>query len=252
VHLGTRGCQAETLLDFLRYNDAETIYLVGDIVDCWQLRRSWYWPQAHNDVVQTLLRKARKGTHVIYVPGHHDEAFRDYCGTHFGGVEVMTETIHTTADGKRLWVIHGDAFDGVIKYAKWLAFLGDRAYILLLRMNTAFNRARRRVGFPYWSLSAYVKHKVKNAVKFIDNYEAALAEAAHHRNVDGVVCGHIHHAELRRFGDILYINDGDWVESCTAAIERPNGAIEIVRWHRRDNFFAIAESDEESEARVAA
>jgi UDP-2,3-diacylglucosamine pyrophosphatase LpxH len=230
VHLGTRGCQAEKLLDFLRFHDADTIYLVGDIVDGWQLRRSWYWPQPHNDVVQKLLRKARKGARIIYVPGNHDEAFRDYCGTHFGGVEVMTEAVHVTADGKRLWVIHGDQFDGVIQFAPWLAHVGARAYNILLRLNTLVRHAQRSLGLPYWSLSGYLKHKVKNAVQFIDRFEAVLGEAAEARGFDGVICGHIHHAEVRRFGQVLYVNDGDWVESCTAVVEKSDGALEIVRW----------------------
>jgi UDP-2,3-diacylglucosamine pyrophosphatase LpxH len=230
VHLGTRGCQAEALLDFLRHNEADRWYLVGDIVDCWQLKRSWYWPQPHNDVVQKLLRKARKGARVIYVPGNHDEVFREYCGTHFGGVEVMRDAIHETLDGRKLLVIHGDAFDGIVRYAKWLAFLGDRAYVTLIKLNSLYNVVRRRLGMPYWSLSAFLKLKVKNAVKFIDNYERAVVEAARRREVDGVVCGHIHHAEMRRLEGILYINDGDWVESCTAAVEHADGRLEIVQW----------------------
>ncbi|MDX1712091.1 MAG: UDP-2,3-diacylglucosamine diphosphatase, partial [Rhodovibrionaceae bacterium] len=184
IHLGTRGCKAEFLLDFLRYNDAETIYLVGDIVDGWRLKRSWYWPQAHNDVVQKLLRKARKGARVVYVPGNHDEAFRDYTGTHFGGVEVKLDDIHVTADGKRLLVMHGDAFDGIVRYAKWLALLGDWAYTVCLTLNTYVNHARRRFGFGYWSLSSYLKNKVKNAVQFVDNYERAVAEEARRRKAD--------------------------------------------------------------------
>ena len=254
MHLGTRGCQAEALLDFLRHYDAETIYLVGDIFDGWQLRRSWYWPQAHNDVVQKLLRKARKGTRIVYVPGNHNSALRDYCGTHFGGVEVALDAVHTTADGRRLWVIHGDAFDGIVKYARWLAFLGDRAYGALIRMNAGLNRVRRLLGYPYWSLSAYLKYKVKNAVSFIADYEVALAEAARRRDVDGVVCGHIHHAEIRRFGGILYVNDGDWVESCSAAVEHPDGRIEIVRWTEglRQAHPALHDVDAEEGARVAA
>ena len=230
VHLGTRGCQAERLLHFLRYNDAEMIYLVGDIVDCWRLKRTWYWPQAHNDVVQKLLRKVRKGARLIYVPGNHDEPFRDYCGTHFGGVEVMLDAVHETADGRRLLIIHGDAFDGVVKYAKWLALLGDWAYVTLLRFNTVFNTVRRRLGLPYWSLSAYLKLKVKNAVQFIDDYETAVSDEARRRGVDGVVCGHIHHAELRMIDDLLYVNDGDWVESCTAVVENFEGKLEILNW----------------------
>lgn len=230
IHLGTRGCQADALLDFLRLHDAETIYLVGDIVDGWRLQKTWYWPQSHNDVVQKLLRKARKGTRIIYVPGNHDECFRDYCGTHFGGVEVMLEAIHETADGKRMLVIHGDKFDGVVLYAKWLARLGDWSYITLLKLNTVFNTVRRRFGLRYWSLSAYLKLKVKNAVQFIGTYETAVAEEARRKGVDGVICGHIHHAEIRDIDGILYINDGDWVESCTAVVERHDGRFEIIRW----------------------
>ncbi|MEQ9639264.1 MAG: UDP-2,3-diacylglucosamine diphosphatase [Alphaproteobacteria bacterium] len=230
IHLGSRGCQAETLLDFLRVNEAERIYLIGDIVDCWSLRRSWYWPQSHNDVVQKLLRKARKGTEIIYVPGNHDEVFRDYCGTHFGGVEVMREALHETADGRRLLVVHGDAFDGIVQYARWLALLGDWSYAWLLRINRGYNRLRRMCGFGYWSLSAYLKFKVKNAVKFIDNYEQAVAAEARRRGADGVICGHIHHAEITSYGGIRYINTGDWVESCTAVVEDFDGRLSIVRW----------------------
>jgi UDP-2,3-diacylglucosamine pyrophosphatase LpxH len=230
VHLGTRGCQAESLLEFIKHHDAETIYLVGDIVDGWQLKRGWYWPQPHNDVVQKLLRKARKGTRIIFVPGNHDEAFRDYCGTHFGGVEVMMEAIHIAADGKRMWVVHGDQFDSVVKYHAWLAHLGARAYVVLLHLNVLVHRVQRLFGMPYWSLSAYLKYKVKNAVQFIDKFECVLAETAKIRGFDGVICGHIHHAEVRRIADVLYVNDGDWVESCTAAVEHDDGRFEIIRW----------------------
>jgi UDP-2,3-diacylglucosamine pyrophosphatase LpxH len=240
IHLGTRGCKAEFLLDFLRETEAETIYLVGDIVDGWRLKKSWFWPQAHNDVVQKLLRKARKGVKVVYIPGNHDEAFRDYTGVHFGGVEVLTDTIHETADGKRLLIIHGDAFDGVVKYAKWLALLGDGAYNLLLQMNTWFNLARRRLGFGYWSLSAYLKNRVKNAVQFVDDYERAVVAEARRRNVDGVVCGHIHKAEMRDIDGILYVNDGDWVESCTACVEHMDGRLEILNWAEMRNFSMLA------------
>ena len=230
IHLGTRGCQADSLLDFLRHHDAETIYLVGDIVDGWRLKRNWYWPQTHNDVVQKLLRKARKGARIIYIPGNHDEWFRDYCGTHFGGVEVMTEAIHKTADGRRLLVIHGDKFDGVVLYAKWLARLGDWSYVMLLKLNTIFNAARRRFGLRYWSLSAYLKFKVKNAVQFISDFETAVADEARNKGADGVVCGHIHHAEIRDIDGVLYVNDGDWVESCTAVAEHHDGRLEILHW----------------------
>ncbi len=230
IHLGTPGCQAQALLDFLRRVDCETLYLVGDIIDGWQLRRSWYWPQAHNDVVQKLLRKARKGTRVIFVPGNHDEFARKYLGHSFGGIEVVPEAVHLTADGRRLWVVHGDHFDGVIQCAKWLAYLGDSAYEFILRVNRHFNSLRARMGLPYWSLSKYLKLKVKRAVSYVGDFEAAVAREAAARGLQGVVCGHIHHAEMRSIDGVLYCNDGDWVESLTALVEHPCGRLEIVDW----------------------
>lgn len=230
VHLGTKGCQAELLLDFLRHNEARTWYLVGDIVDTWRLRRRWYWPQAHNDVVQKLLRKARKGARVIYIPGNHDEPLRDYCGSHFGGVNIQRNALHICADGRRFLVVHGDEFDGIIRYARWLAILGDYGYRTLLSVNTAFNRLRRSFGFGYWSLSAFVKGKVKNALHYIEGYEQALGSEARRRKLDGIICGHIHKAEMRSFDGITYLNDGDWVESCTALVEHEDGKFEIVHW----------------------
>ncbi len=239
IHLGTRGCKADFLLDFLRSTESEFLYLVGDIFDGWRLKQTWYWPQSHNDVVQKLLRKARKGTKLIYVPGNHDEVLRQYMGRHFGGVDVVREAIHTTADGRRLLVLHGDQFDGIVRYARWLALLGDWAYALALSLNHWFNRARRRLGLGYWSLSAYLKNKVKNAVKFIDNYERAVVEEARRREVDGVVCGHIHKAELTQIDGILYANDGDWVESCTALVEHPDGRLEILNWAEIRSFSML-------------
>ncbi len=230
VHLGTRGCKAAFLLDFLKHNESDYLYLVGDIIDGWRLSRSWYWNQLHNDVVQKLLRKARKGTKVVYIPGNHDEMMRDYLDLHFGGVYVTGEAMHSTADGKRLLVIHGDAFDGVVRYARWLAFLGDRAYNAALVVNHWFNKARLALGYPYWSLSAYLKHRVKNAVSYISDYETAVAAEARRRGADGVVCGHIHRAEMRDIDGILYCNDGDWVESCTALVEHHDGRLEILHW----------------------
>ena len=230
VHLGTRGCKAEYLLDFHKHTESDHLYLVGDIVDGWRLRRSWYWPQAHNDVVQKIMRKARKGTNVVFIPGNHDEFARAYTEHNFGDITVAEQTVHVTADGKRLLVLHGDAFDGVVKYAKWLAHLGDWAYTVALSANHWFNVARRRLGYSYWSLSAYLKHKVKNAVQFIDDYEKTIVEEARRQGVDGVVCGHIHHAELRLVDGIVYANDGDWVESCTALIEHMDGRLEILDW----------------------
>jgi len=230
IHLGTRGCKADFLVNFLRYNDADTIYLVGDIIDGWRLKRSWYWPQTHNDVVQKVLRKVRKGTRVVYVPGNHDEWLRDYTLLQFGGVEVANEVIHVTADGRRLLVLHGDVFDAVVKHARWLAMLGDHAYTAVLWLNRYFNIMRRRLGYQYWSLSAYLKHRVKNAMQYIGSFADAVATEANRRGVDGVVCGHIHHAEIREMNGVLYCNDGDWVESCTALVEHFDGRLELIYW----------------------
>jgi UDP-2,3-diacylglucosamine pyrophosphatase LpxH len=230
IHLGTRGCQADKLLEFMRHYEADIIYLVGDIVDGWQLKAGWYWPQAHNDVVQKLLRKARKGTRLLYIPGNHDEFLRDYYGTHFGGIEVLEDAIHVGADGRRYLVIHGDLFDVVIRHARWLALLGNHAYDAAIWLNTHFNAARRALGLTYWSLSQWAKLKVKNAVNFIGEYEQTLAAQAHRRDVDGVICGHIHHAMIRDIAGLRYINCGDWVESCSAVIEHFDGTFEVVRW----------------------
>lgn len=230
IHLGTAGCNAELLLDFLHSIECETLYLVGDIVDGWRLRKGWYWPTSHNEVLRRILKMARKGTRVVYVPGNHDEMFRDYTGLDFGGVELAHEAIHETADGRLLLVTHGDMFDSVVLYARWLAFLGDAAYTFLLKANIWLNAIRRRFHLPYWSLSAYLKIRVKNAVQFIGQYEEAVARAAIERGVDGVVCGHIHHAEIREFDGVTYYNDGDWVESCTALVEDKHGAMSIVDW----------------------
>ncbi|TVR83319.1 MAG: UDP-2,3-diacylglucosamine diphosphatase [Rhodospirillales bacterium] len=232
VHLGTRGSNTELLLDFLRRTDSDYLYLVGDIVDIWRMRKAWYWDQSHNDVIQKILRKARKGTRVIYIPGNHDESFRDFTRHRFGRVAVLDEAFHITADGKRFLVMHGDQFDGIVKYAKWLAFVGDTAYNVALNFNTWFNRVRRRLGFSYWSLSAYLKHKVKNAVEYISNYETAVVAEARRRGADGVICGHIHTAEIRDIDGITYCNDGDWVESCTALVEHVDGRLEILYWSK--------------------
>jgi UDP-2,3-diacylglucosamine pyrophosphatase LpxH len=230
VHLGTRGSRAELLLDFLNAIDPAQLFLVGDIVDGWRLTRSWYWAPAHTAVIQRVLAMARAGTRVIYVPGNHDEMLRDYGGITLAGIEVVDEHIHQTADGRRLLVMHGDQFDAVVKYARWLALLGDWAYQVAIWANTWVNHARARLGYPYWSLSRYLKHKVKNAVEYISRFEVAVAAEARRRGADGVVCGHIHHAEIREIGGVLYCNDGDWVESCTALVERHDGRLEILEW----------------------
>jgi UDP-2,3-diacylglucosamine pyrophosphatase LpxH len=230
VHLGTRGAQVAALLEFLRQHEADTIYLVGDIIDGWRLRQGWYWPQSHNDVVQKLLRKARKGTRIVYIPGNHDEFMREYCGMAFGGVEIAETAIHEAADGKRYLVIHGDVFDVVVRHARWLAFLGDWAYEIAMWLSRRINTIRRKLGFTYWSLSAWAKQKVKHAVNFIGRFEETLAAEARRESVDGVICGHIHSAAQRDFGGLAYINTGDWVESCTAAVEHFDGRIEIIEW----------------------
>ena len=230
LHIGTPGFQADALLDFLKHHPSDTLYLVGDIVDGWQLRRRWFWPQSHNDVVQKLLRRARKGCRVIYVPGNHDEFARHFVGHAFGGIEVVHDTVHTTATGQNLWVIHGDHFDGVIQCAKWLAYVGDCLYELTLKLNRHLNTGRARMGLGYWSLSAYLKLKVKKAVNFISDFEVAVAQEAKRRGFDGAVCGHIHHAEIRDINGILYCNDGDWVESRSALVEHMDGRLEIIHW----------------------
>ena len=232
IHLGTRGCNATLLVDFLRSFECETLYLVGDIVDGWRLKKGWYWPDAHNEVIRRVLKHAHRGTRVVFVAGNHDEMLRDFAGLTFGGVELVLEAIHVTADGRRLLVTHGDSFDGVVLYARWLAFLGDKAYGLLLRSNILLNAIRRRMKLPYWSLSAHMKRKVKNAVEYVCNFEDAVAREAQERGLDGIVCGHIHTAEIRQFGDVTYYNDGDWVESCTALVEEPCGEMRIVDWAR--------------------
>ncbi len=230
IHLGTPGCKAAFLLDFLKNTESEKLYLVGDIIDGWSLRRNWYWPQAHNDVVQKILRKARKGTQVYFIPGNHDAFARAYVEHDFGDIKVAREMIHETEDGKKFLILHGDEFDVVVKYAKWLALLGDWAYGICLRLNDVVNKIREKLGYPYWSLSAYLKLKVKNAVQFIADFEHALADVARDKGVDGVICGHIHHPEIRDIDGILYCNDGDWVESCSALVEHHDGRLEILYW----------------------
>ncbi len=230
VHLGTPGCQAKALLAFLKAHPSDRLYLIGDIIDGWQLRRRWYWPQSHNDVVQKILRRARKGCKVTFIPGNHDEFARHFLGHKFGGVDVVEDAIHTTADGRKLWIIHGDHFDGVIQYAKWLAYLGDNLYEFTLRLNTHLNSLRARLGLPYWSLSQYLKHRVKSALNYVLRFEGAVAAEARKRGLDGVVCGHIHRAEMRDIDGTLYCNDGDWVESLTAIVEHHDGRLQIVQW----------------------
>jgi UDP-2,3-diacylglucosamine pyrophosphatase LpxH len=229
THLGTRGCKAAMLADFLAHNDCRTLYLVGDILDGWQFK-NWYWDEAHRRVLDEILFKAASGTRVVYIAGNHDEALRAYAGLTVAGVELQREAIHETADGRRLLVIHGDQFDGIVAYAKWLAHLGDTAYAMALQVNDILHRFRKFLGLPYWSLSNYLKTKVKNAVQFISNFEQTVVRAAAAAGADGVVCGHIHHPVIRTVGGILYCNDGDWIENCTALVENGLGRLELIAW----------------------
>ncbi len=239
LHLGTRGCQAEALLSFLRHYHCEYLYLVGDILDLWQLKRRWYWPPAHNTVVQKILRLARHGVQVRYVRGNHDPVFEmlsDLVPVEgerilLGDIQIVDSYVHETADGRRLWVIHGDQFDVTMRYAPWLTRLGDHGYTLLLFINRRYQWAIRRIGLhSRWSLSATIKRRVKQAVQFIGDYEQVLAQACRREGYEGVICGHIHHAEIKEIEGILYHNDGDWVESCTALVEHATGRLELVHW----------------------
>lgn len=228
VHLGTRTANAAALLEFLRTHDVETLYIVGDLIDVWSLRRGFYWPQQHNDVIQKILRKARKGTRVIYIPGNHDEFVRRFCGS-YGNIEIQEHAVHVTADGRRILVMHGHELDAVVQNARWLAFAGDVGYQFLLSLNPFINFVRRLVGLGYWSLSAYAKQRVKDAVSFIGEYERAIARYAERHGAQGVLCGHIHSAAIRPIGSVAYYNCGDWVESCSALVEHQDGRIELVR-----------------------
>ncbi len=231
IHLGARACQADAFLDFLRHNEADTIYLAGDIIDFWSLKRTPLWLQSHNDVLQKLLRKARKGTRIVFIPGNHDEAVRSYCGMSFGAIEIHRDAVHVTADGRRFLVLHGDEFDVVVRYARWLALLGDRSYEFAVSCNLPLNFFRRRLGLGFWSLSNYLKLRVKSAVNFIGEFEHAIAAEAKRRAADGVICGHIHHMTDRMIDGVRYVNCGDWVESCTAIAEDHDGTLHQIHWH---------------------
>jgi UDP-2,3-diacylglucosamine pyrophosphatase LpxH len=233
LHLGTKRAQCDAVLHFLRETESEYLYLVGDLIDSWSLKKHWYWDQKQNDVIQKLLRKARKGTRVIYIPGNHDENFRDIAGHRFGRVAVLKETVHKAANGKRYLVLHGDKFDSVIYFAPWLAKLGDWAYERLMDLNVVVVACRKFFGFGHWSLSAYLKYKVKKAVEFISRFEEAVVREALERKCEGVICGHIHTPDDRIIDGIHYLNDGDWVESCTALVEHHDGRFEILDWKKQ-------------------
>lgn len=232
VHLGSKPAKAEYLLDFLRHHEADRIYLVGDIIDGWRLKRTWHWPQTHNDVVQKILRKARKGAEVVYISGNHDEFLRPHEGVRFGGVLIADRAIHEAADGRRYLVLHGDQFDTVVHNARWLAYLGDKAYDCAILVNRVVARIRRMAGLPYWSFSSWAKVRVKQAVNFIGQFRDALVEEAARSGVDGIICGHIHHASIEDMEGVRYVNTGDWVESCTAVVEHFDGRMEIIEWSR--------------------
>ena len=235
VHLGFPGCSARYLLDFLRSTTCDTLYLVGDIIDIWQMKRKLHWPQAHNDVVRTLLGKAKHGTRVVYVPGNHDEILRDFDTTLLGNLEIRHRCIHETAAGRRFLVLHGDEFDNVVKSSRILALIGTSLYDTLLKANHLVNYLRRRLGFSYWSLAGMLKHRVKQAVNYISNFETVLAHEAHRHGVDGVIAGHIHRAEITSIGDVIYCNCGDWVESCTALVEHRDGSLELLHWSEQQS-----------------
>jgi UDP-2,3-diacylglucosamine pyrophosphatase LpxH len=230
VHLGTRGCNDRMLIDFLDHVDSEYLYLVGDIIDGWRMKKRFYWPERHNAIVRRIMKRAKRGTKVIYIPGNHDEMFRQFAGMNFGGVEIRSRATHTTADGRKLLVVHGDEFDAVVLAHRWLAFLGDWAYRTLMQLNVFVNVVRRTMGLEYWSLSKHAKHKVKGAVSVISRFEEAVAHEAKSVGADGVVCGHIHTAEIRDFDGTIYYNDGDWVEGCNALVEHMDGTMELLHW----------------------
>jgi UDP-2,3-diacylglucosamine pyrophosphatase LpxH len=256
IHLGTKGCNAAMLIDFLDHTDSETMYLVGDIIDGWRLKKKFYWPPEHNDIVWRVLKRAHRGTRIVYIPGNHDEMVRPFCGMNFGGVEIKRADVHTTADERRLLVLHGDEFDTIMLAHRWLAFVGDALYHVMMGLNGWVNAVRNGLGLPYWSLSKAAKHKVKNAVEFISKYEEVVARAASERGVDGVVCGHIHTAEMRDFDGIAYYNDGDWVEGCNALVEHFDGTMEILHWPdeiaKREPLTEPAQEPDEAETLEAA
>jgi UDP-2,3-diacylglucosamine pyrophosphatase LpxH len=243
LHLGAKGAQAELVLDFLQHNDARTIYLVGDFIDGWKLKRGWYWPQAHNDVVQILLAKARDGARIVLLPGNHDEFLREFVGLRFGALELAETALHAAADGRVYLVIHGDQFDAVVLHAGWLARIGDWAYVLAMGVSSLISAVRRRMGLTYWSFSAWAKHKVKKAVNFVSSFEALLTQEARRRGAQGVICGHIHHAAMRDLDGIAYLNCGDWVESCTALVEDAEGRFSIIRWRDERQAKPLVDAD---------
>ena len=242
VHLGTKDCKAEQLNNFLKHNSCDTLYLVGDIIDAWKIQQNkWRWKQSHTNVVRRVLGHAKRGTRVVFIAGNHDEFLRPMIpyGFSFGSIEIHNQIEHIGADGKHYLVTHGDLFDGITRLAPWIAFLGDKAYDIVLSLNNKFNWIRRRMGFGYFSLSQFLKYKVKKAVDFVFKFEENLANYCKKRGFDGVICGHIHHAEIKEINGVAYMNDGDWVESCTALVEHWDGRWEIITWTQESDNVAI-------------
>jgi UDP-2,3-diacylglucosamine pyrophosphatase LpxH len=237
IHLGNNGCQVDFLLHFLRCTETKYLFLVGDIIDMWSMQRRLYWPQKHNNAIRSFLGKAKHKTKVVFIPGNHDEKLREYCGLELGNISIQKQAVHTLANGRKLLILHGDEFDGVIGASRFIGKLGSVAYDLLLSMNVVLNWARRHLGLGHWSLSAYLKLKVKNAVKFISNYETAVIRQATRQRVDAVVCGHIHHAEIAPLGGLLYCNCGDWVESCSALVETMDGTLSLLKWNEQPQLL---------------
>ncbi len=241
VHLGFSGCSADYLLDFLRATKCDYLFLVGDIVDVWQMKKKLFWPQAHNDVIRTILGKAKHGTRIIYVPGNHDEVIRDFAGIKLGNLEIHRQFIHKSADGRRYLVLHGDEFDGVVTNSRLFGLVGSSLYVSLLKLNIVINFTRRKLGFPYWSLAGVLKHKVKSAVSYISNFETVLAYESTKHNVDGIISGHIHRAQINKIKDSIYCNCGDWVESCTALVEWHDGSMELLHWSEKQESIKVLE-----------
>lgn len=231
IHLGTKGCQADSLLHMLKTTESDYLFLVGDIIDFWAIKRKSYWPTIHNTIIQKILKKARHGTKVIFIPGNHDEVLRDYVGISFGDIEIHENYTHTLMDGRQIFCIHGDIYDIVTRYHKHIAILGDIGYSFLLSINRHFNTIRKHLGLGYWSLSKFIKHQVKEAVNFISDYEQNVVQEARKLHVDGILCGHIHSAEITQFDDILYLNTGDFVESCTSIVETTEGELQLLHWN---------------------
>ncbi|NKI17731.1 UDP-2,3-diacylglucosamine diphosphatase [Spongiibacter sp. KMU-166] len=230
IHLGFKDCRAEYLLDFLAKVECDSIYLIGDVIDLWAMKRSLFWPSSHYDVLRSLFNKANAGTRIVYIPGNHDEPFRDYVGNIFGPIEIRKDAVYTTVKGKRLLMFHGDCLDEHIQLRKWENLIGDAAYDLLLFLNRWANFFRRRSGRHYWSLATYIKQRIPNARQVIEVFEQAAVQEAAARNLDGVICGHIHQPALKEIDGLLYCNDGDWIENCTVLTEDDAGNMELLQW----------------------